>query len=133
MTMDELVAYCLAKPGATEDYPWGDEELTAKVGGKIFAFIGLHGGSVGLKCGATAEEAAEWRQRYPDAITTSAYIGRYGWNSVRLDVVPSDELRELVDASYEDVVRRLPKSKRPRPDLRGPGLTGQSAAGGGSE
>jgi hypothetical protein len=26
MTLDELVDYCLAKPGATEDYPWGDEE-----------------------------------------------------------------------------------------------------------
>ena len=114
MTLDELVAYCLAKPGATEDYPWGDGELTAKVGGKIFAFIGLNGGSVGLKCGANAEEAAEWRLRYPDAITTSAYIGRYGWNSVRLDGVPSDEVRELVDASYDDVVRRLPKSRRPR-------------------
>ena len=37
MTVDELVAYCLAKPGATEDYPWGEEELTAKVGGKVFA------------------------------------------------------------------------------------------------
>jgi len=113
MTMDELVAYCLAKPGATEDYPWGEEELTAKVGGKVFAFIGLTGGSVGLKCGANSDEAGQWRQRYPDAITTSAYIGRYGWNSVRLDGVPDDDLRELVDASYDDVVARLPKSKRP--------------------
>lgn len=113
MTVDELVAYCLAKPGATEDYPWGEEELTAKVGGKVFAFIGLTTGTVGLKCGANAEQAGEWRQRYPDAITTSAYIGRYGWNAVRLDGVPADEVRELVDASYDDVVRRLPKAKRP--------------------
>ena len=113
MTVDELVAYCLAKPGATEDYPWGEEELTAKVGGKVFAFIGLTTGTVGLKCGANTEQAGEWRRRYPDAITTSAYIGRYGWNSVRLDGVPADEVRELVDASYDDVVRRLPKSKRP--------------------
>jgi predicted DNA-binding protein (MmcQ/YjbR family) len=114
MTVDELVAYCLAKPGATEDYPWGDEELTAKVGGKVFAFIWLAGGTVGLKCGANADEAAQWRQQYPDAITISSYIGRYGWNSVRLDGVPDDEVRELVDRSYDDVVRRLPKSKRPR-------------------
>jgi predicted DNA-binding protein (MmcQ/YjbR family) len=113
MTVAELVEYCLAKPGATEDYPWGEEELTAKVGGKVFAFIGLTGGTVGLKCGANADEAAQWRDRYPEAITTSAYIGRYGWNAVRLDGVPEDDLHELVDASYEDVVRRLPKSRRP--------------------
>lgn len=113
MTVDELVAYCLSKPGAAEDYPWGDGELTAKVGGKVFAFIGLGGGSVGLKCGANADEAAVWRERYPQAITVSAYIGRYGWNAVRLDGVPTDDVMELVDASYEDIVRRLPRSKRP--------------------
>jgi predicted DNA-binding protein (MmcQ/YjbR family) len=113
MTVEELVAYCLAKPGATEDYPWGDQELTAKVGDKVFAFIGLTSGTVGLKCGVDSDEAAQWRDRYPDAITTSAYIGRYGWNSVRLDGVPEDDLRELIDASYDDVVRRLPKAKRP--------------------
>lgn len=114
MTLDEVVAYCLAKPGATEDYPWGEEELTAKVGGKVFAFIGLTNSTVGLKCGANSDDAGEWRQRYPDAITVSAYIGRYGWNAVRLAGVPDDDLRELIDQSYEDVVRRLPKAKRPR-------------------
>ena len=40
MNRDELVEYCLAKPGAEETYPWGEEELVAKVGGKGFAFIG---------------------------------------------------------------------------------------------
>jgi len=79
----------------------------------VFAFVWLAGGTVGLKCGANAEVAGEWRGRYPEAITVSSYIGRYGWNSVRLDGVPDDEVRELVDASYEDVVRRLPKSRRP--------------------
>ncbi len=113
MTVDELVAYCLAKPGATEDYPWGDQELTAKVGGKVFAFIGLTGGTVGLKCGADADAAGHWRDRHPGRITVSAYIGRYGWNAVHLDGVPDDDVLEMVDASYEDVVRRLPRSKRP--------------------
>ena len=32
----DLVAYCLAKPGAVPDTPW-EEDLVAKVGGKIFA------------------------------------------------------------------------------------------------
>ena len=63
MQRDELIAYCLAKPGAEETYPWGEEELVAKVGGKGFAFIG--DGTVGVKCGRDAAEAAEWRNRYP--------------------------------------------------------------------
>ncbi|HEX4701896.1 MAG TPA: MmcQ/YjbR family DNA-binding protein [Pseudonocardiaceae bacterium] len=115
MTADELIAYCLGKAGAEETYPWGDGELVAKVGGKAFAFIGLGPtGRVGVKCGPTAEAAAEWRDRYPDGITISAYIGRYGWNSVVLNgTVPADEIRELVDVSYDAVVARLPKAKRP--------------------
>ena len=56
----------------------------------------------------------ELRRRYPGAVTVSAYIGRYGWNVVTLDgTVPDDELRELVDASYDAVLAKLPKSKRP--------------------
>jgi predicted DNA-binding protein (MmcQ/YjbR family) len=114
VTVDDLVDYCLAKPGATEDYPWGDEELVAKVGGKAFAFIWLAGGTVGVKCGRDSAEAAAWRQRYPDSVSQSAYIGRYGWNTVRVDGdVPDDDIRELVDASYEAVVARLPRAKRP--------------------
>jgi predicted DNA-binding protein (MmcQ/YjbR family) len=114
MKVDELVTYCLAKPGATEDYPWGDAELVAKVGGKSFAFIGLAEATVGVKCGRDSAEAADWRERYPGSISQSGYIGRYGWNSVRLaGDVPDDEIRELVDASYDAVVTRLPRSKRP--------------------
>jgi len=111
---EELVAYCLAKPGAEETYPWGDAELVAKVGGKAFAFIGLDGGTVGVKCGRDAAEAAEWRDRYPGAILASSYIGRYGWNAVDwTGGVPDDEVRELVDASYDAVLAALPRSRRP--------------------
>ena len=50
MDLDEVLAYCLAKPGAEETYPWGDGEMVAKVGGKGFAFVGLGDpGSVGVK------------------------------------------------------------------------------------
>jgi predicted DNA-binding protein (MmcQ/YjbR family) len=110
-----VVAYCLAKPGAEETYPFGDHVLVAKVGGKGFAFIGQdEPGSVAVKCGATEEEAAELRERYPDAISVMDYLGRYGWNRVELGAgVPDAELGELIDVSYEDVVNRLPKAKRP--------------------
>jgi len=60
------------------------------------------------------EAADEWLARYPDDASVMAYIGRFGRNTVRIDgVVPDEELYELVDASYDDVVAGLPKSKRP--------------------
>lgn len=103
--------YCLGKPGAWADQPWEGDHV-AKVGPKIFAFLG--GETVGLKCGATRDEADEWVARYPDAVRPSPYIGRSGWNVLRLDgPIPDDELLEAADASYDLVVSKLPKRERP--------------------
>jgi predicted DNA-binding protein (MmcQ/YjbR family) len=111
---DAVIAYCLAKPGAEESYPFGEHELVAKVGGKGFAFIGLEAPTVAVKCAPTAEQAAELRERYPNAVRTTGYIGRYGWNTITLGgAVPDSELRELLDGSYAAVVAKLPKAKRP--------------------
>ena len=116
MTRDELLAYCLAKPGAWEDQPWEDD-IVAKVGSKIFAFLGSGGSgapSVGLKCGPNREVADEWLKRYPDDAAKMAYIGRSGWNTLRSGgAIPDDELFEAIDLSYDTVVSKLPRKDRP--------------------
>jgi predicted DNA-binding protein (MmcQ/YjbR family) len=117
MTWDELLGYCLAKPGAWPDEPW-DGDVAAKVGPKIFAFLGTATGDppgVGVKCGATREAADEWLLRYPADASVMPYIGRSGWNNLRSGgAIPDDEILEAVDASYAMVVSRLPKKDRPR-------------------
>ena len=61
-------------------------------------------------------EADEWLHRYPDDASVMAYVGRYGWNTLRLSgTIPGDELLEAIDASYEAVVAALPRSQRPSP------------------
>lgn len=114
MTWDELLAYCLRKPGAWQDEPW-EGDIVVKVGSKIFAFLGAAGGStVGLKCAAAREVADEWLARYPDDAVVMAYIGRSGWNTLRITgAIPADEVLEAVDASYAAVVSKLPKRDRP--------------------
>ncbi|MFI5734677.1 MmcQ/YjbR family DNA-binding protein [Kribbella sp. NPDC051587] len=108
---DDVLAHCLAKAGAWQDEPW-EGDLVAKVAEKIFAFTGTD--TVGLKCGANREEADELVAAYPDDVWTMPYIGRSGWNTVRLGAaVPDDEILELIDTSYETVVAKLPRSRRP--------------------
>lgn len=118
MTWDELLAYCLAKPGGWQDEPW-DGDVVVKVGQKIFAFLGSGDRvppSVGVKCGANRDEADEWLRRFPGEATASAYIGRSGWNSLTTGgTIPDDEILEAIDASYALVVSKLPKKDRPRP------------------
>jgi predicted DNA-binding protein (MmcQ/YjbR family) len=115
MTREDLLAYCLAKPGAWQDEPW-EHDPVAKVGPKIFAFLGAPGdggATVGVKCGDRVA-ADEWLQRYPDDARVMAYIGRSGWNLLRVGgAIPDDEIREAIDESYEWVVSRLPRRLRP--------------------
>ena len=112
MTFDQLLAYCLSKPGAWEDEPW-EGDLVAKVAQKIFAFIG-DGTSVGVKCGANREEADEWLLMYPDDASVMSYIGRSGWNTLRLNGgIPDHEIRDAIDDSYDTVVAKLPRRLRP--------------------
>jgi predicted DNA-binding protein (MmcQ/YjbR family) len=112
LTGAELLDHCLAKPGAWQDEPW-EGDVVAKVGDKIFAFLGA-GDSVGIKCGNNREEADELVETYPEDVAKMAYIGRSGWNSVNLGgAVPDDEILELVDTSYQTIVAKLPKSRRP--------------------
>ena len=111
LSRDQLLQHCLTLPGAWPDQPW-EGDVVAKVADKIFAFLGE--GSVGVKAGRSRDEADEWLDRYPDDASVMAYIGRYGWNTLRLGgAIDDEEVLEAIEASYADVVARLPKSKRP--------------------
>jgi predicted DNA-binding protein (MmcQ/YjbR family) len=133
MTWQELLAYCLAKPGAWQDEPW-EGDVVVKVGPKIFAFLGSDGdaASIGVKCGPSREVADEWLLRHPGDASVMPYIGRSGWNSLQIGgAIPGDELLEALDASYEAVVARLPRKDRPAaPDPAAPAA--KRHGGGGS-
>ncbi|HEX6919758.1 MAG TPA: MmcQ/YjbR family DNA-binding protein [Actinomycetes bacterium] len=112
MTPHDVLTHCLGKPGAWQDEPW-EGDVVVKVATKIFAFLGS-GTSVGLKCGRTREEADEWLARFPEDAAVMPYVGRSGWNTLRIGgAIPDDELVEAIDASYEIVVSGLPKKHRP--------------------
>jgi predicted DNA-binding protein (MmcQ/YjbR family) len=116
MDVAELQAYCLSKPGAWPDNPWGHEHPVIKVGegerGKIFAFLGAD--SLGIKAAASREAADEWLHRFPDDATVMAYIGRSGWNTLALGgAIPDEDLLDAVDESYRLVASKLPVKHRP--------------------
>lgn len=111
-TSTSLLGYALVKPGAWEDHPWEDHPV-AKVGDKIFLFVS--GDTIGVKAGRTRTEADEWLHRFPDDASVMAYLGRYGWNTLRVGSgIPDEELWAAIDESYDDVVARLPRGRRPQ-------------------
>lgn len=126
MTPDALARLAIAKPGAWVDEPWEGDQVV-KVGppedGKIFAFLGST--AVGLKCGAHREEADEWLARFPGDASVMAYIGRFGWNNLKLaGAIPDDEIADALDRSYVLVVAALPKRLQPSGWDRAAPITG---------
>src|SRR5438309_66628 len=110
MDVDSIRAYCMSFPQATENLQWG-EDLCFKVGGKIFAIIGLDSLRLCFKC--TAESFAELIER--EDIRPAPYVGRYKWVMLdRLDAVSDNEFREFVRQSYEMVSTKIPKKHNKR-------------------
>jgi predicted DNA-binding protein (MmcQ/YjbR family) len=109
-----VLAACTAKPGALEDYPFGDGVAVFKVVGRMFALVplGEPPGSVNLKCDPGL--AVALRDRY-DGITPGYHLNKQHWNTVVLDgSVPGEEVLELIDHSYDLVVARLTRAERNR-------------------
>jgi predicted DNA-binding protein (MmcQ/YjbR family) len=104
MKVDAIREYCLACPQAEENLQWGDE-LCFKVGGKIFAMLGLDNPRLCFKC--APETFAELIER--EDIRPAPYVGRYKWVMLdRLDALRWNELQELIGASYEMVAAKAP-------------------------
>jgi predicted DNA-binding protein (MmcQ/YjbR family) len=110
MHIEAFHEYCMQKAGAEECFPFGPETLVFKVGGKIFALTGLDGDGfrVNLKC--EPARAVELRSSYPE-VTPGYHMNKTHWNTVDFEGnMPEWLLRELIDHSYDLVVRSLPKA-----------------------
>jgi predicted DNA-binding protein (MmcQ/YjbR family) len=112
MNIEEFYSYCLKKQLVTEEFPFGPETLVFKVAGKVFALCGLDNPRfmVNLKCDPDLGE--ELREEHPE-IQAGYHMNKKHWNTVDFEGNLSDELlKELIDHSYELVVKGIPKSKK---------------------
>ena len=67
--------------------------------------------AVNLKC--DPDLALELRDRY-DQVRPGYHMNKKHWNTVELDgVIPTKEIKKMIDHSYELVVASLPKRRRP--------------------
>ncbi len=109
---DQLRRYCLVKPGAVEDFPFGDDVSVFKVAGKIFAISALHREplEVSLKCDPDVAEALRAEHA---AVRPGYHLNKRHWNTVTLDgTIADDEIEGMIDDSYELVVGTLTRAQR---------------------
>ncbi len=112
MTVAEVIDCCLSKKAVEQTTPFGPEVLVYKVVGKVFALTDPdeYPAFVNLKC--DPDRALELRDQH-EAIRPGYHMSKKHWNSVYLDgTLPADLVRELIDHSYDLVVKGLKKSDR---------------------
>jgi predicted DNA-binding protein (MmcQ/YjbR family) len=112
MNVESFRDYCLSKPKATEGTPFGPDNIVFKVEGKMFALLALDEvpTAVNLKC--DPDLALELRDRY-EQVQPGYHMNKKHWNTVELDgVIPKNEIRKMIDHSYDLVLQSLPKAKR---------------------
>ena len=112
MNLETFYEYCLSKKAVTEHFPFDEDTLVFKVGGKMFALSSLkqwekQEPSVNLKC--DAERSLELRANY-DAINEGYHMSKIHWNTVAINQdVPDAMLKALIDHSYDLIFKSLTK------------------------
>lgn len=112
MNLETYYEYCLSKKGVTEHFPFDQDTLVFKVGGKMFALSSLSQWekgepSVNLKC--DPERALELRAEY-EAIQPGFHMSKTHWNTVSINnTLSTDFFKELIDHSYDLVFNSLSK------------------------
>ena len=112
MNLETYYEYCLSKKGVTEHFPFDDDALVFKVGGKMFALSSLKqwekgDPSVNLKC--DPDRAQELRAQY-ETILPAFHMSKVHWNTIFINQDLSDQfVKELIDHSYDLVFKSLTK------------------------
>ena len=111
MNIETVREYCLGKPCVIETFPFGPENLVFKVMAKMFLLIGLNDPfKFNVKC--DPEKAVLLREEYNE-VQPGYHMNKNHWNTVALDGrLSEDQLREMIDHSYDLVVTSLPKNKQ---------------------
>ncbi len=108
MNIEEIREYCIAKEYVEETFPFDQDTLVFKVMGKMFLLISLNESNhFNVKC--DPEYAIELRERYSEIIP-GWHMNKTLWNTVYTDgSLPRKLIAELIDHSYDEVVKKLPK------------------------
>lgn len=112
MNIEQFYQFCLSKKGVTEHFPFDEDTLVFKVGGKVFALSSLSQweigtASVNLKC--NPDRAVELRAEY-ESIEPGYHMSKVHWNTVTFNGDVSDKMMcELITDSYELIFKSLTK------------------------
>lgn len=100
---EDVRRFALSLPGAWEDHPWG--ETVAKVGKKVFVFLG-HEGSEDRGMGVKLPDSGAAVLLEPYAEPSGYGLGKAGWVNIGFDDAshpPLDVLEGWIEESWRAI------------------------------
>lgn len=111
MNIEELRDYCLSLKGVTESFPFGENVLVFKVGGKMFCLTDLNN-DLAIAVKNEPGKNIELREEY-QAVKPGYHMNKKHWNTVEIDgSISNDMIKNFIDESYNLIVLSLPKIKQ---------------------
>lgn len=109
MNIEELRSHCLKKKGVEEGFPFGNDTLVFKVGGKLFLLTGIDSNLLQFNVKCEPDKALELREKYA-CVKPGYHMNKTHWNTIICDgLAPKKNILEWIDDSYDLVLQSLPK------------------------
>jgi predicted DNA-binding protein (MmcQ/YjbR family) len=112
LTLEVIKAYCLAKPGSSAGYPFGEGTLVFKVLDRMYALCSEDERPLRINLKCDPDDALALRAQY-SAIIPGYHMNKKHWNSLITDGSLQDSLVfELIDHSYQLVISKMSQAKQ---------------------
>src|ERR1700752_3299103 len=100
MNIEELREYCIKKENVEETFPFDQETLVFKAGGKMFLLCGIEGNPLQFNVKCDPEKAMELRGEYA-CVLPGYHMSKKHWNTIVCDGSVSKKLLfQWIDDSY---------------------------------
>ncbi len=112
MNIEELREYCLKKTAVNESFPFDNNTLVFKVGGKMFLLANINLNPLQFNAKCLPQKAIELRETY-SCVLPGYHMNKAHWNTIICNGIVSKKLiLGWIDDSYELVVTSLSKKQK---------------------
>ena len=118
MNIEQVREYTLSLYGVTEDQPFGDDNITFRLEGKIFMCLSLGGdeheirdSEPRLALKLSPERNEELRAQF-SVVTPAFHWNKKHWSDVYYEQLDDTQIEEWIKESYRLVASKLPKAIR---------------------
>ena len=123
MNIEEVRDFTLSLSGVTEDQPFGDDNITFRVEGRIFLCLWLGSGKYNIDesmlrfaCKLSPERNEELREQF-SVITPAFHWNKRHWSDVFFEQLGTKLVESIIRESYNVIISKLPKYVRVRYQL----------------